>query len=302
MYHRSLPSTIVIHARLSSRDPVIRTEAINSFREAGSEGVTLLAKFVRNHILNSTVRVSRRGRWLIGASTIASPFVFYLIALSSLPLRALLLWFPIAFISFGTNIWRQLPLLRLRYSLVQSMLLNDDTKLLGPLIGCIGLDEANMVSWPRLLPNICGKPKELSVMINQSVIRIVSLLGPEDEIDITNFERGMLLEALRSSSSNLVMALLSLTEQIGDSRELQVIKSLENGKYSAASNPEVREAAANCQSVIEARLAIKAQPDTLLRASQSSNQAAALLRPVGITNKDDESVLLRAGSGEERSE
>jgi hypothetical protein len=302
MYQLALPSTVVVHTRLSSRDPIIRDEAINSFRDAGSEGVVLLVKFVRNHILNSTVRVSRRRRWFINASTIAVPILFFYLIKSSFPIPPYFFWLPTLVVNTEMSLKRQLPLLRLRYSLVQSMLLADDVRLLGPLIGCYGLDDSKMVSLPFLFPRACGKSPQLSAQINQCIIRTVPLVRPDDEIDITNFERGMLLEALRSIRADLVLALLRLVEQIGDSRELPSIKLLENGKYCAASNPEVREAAANCRSVIEARLAVKAQPENLLRASQSADQDAALLRPVGITYKDEEAVLLRAGSGEKRSE
>jgi hypothetical protein len=79
---------------LSSRDPVIRTEAINSFREAGSEGVVLLVKFVRNHILNSTAHLSMRRRWFINASTIAIPILFFYLIKSSFPIPPYFFWLP----------------------------------------------------------------------------------------------------------------------------------------------------------------------------------------------------------------
>jgi hypothetical protein len=240
-----------------------------------------------------------QARWFINATTIAAPFAFYWFILSSLTMRPLLLWIPLMGISFGGNLLRQLPLLRLRYSLVQSMLPIDDIMLLGPLIGCVGLDEYHMVSWPSLFPTLCGKPARLSEQINQSIIRTVSLLHPDDEIDFTNLERSILPEALRSNSTDLVLALLRLLQQCGDGRELSSIRSLAKGQYSGSENPAVREAAARCMYIIEARQAVKAQPGTLLRASQSSAQISTLVRPVAGIKPEDHAVLLRVGNGEE---
>lgn len=287
--------------RLSSRDPAVRNEAISSIKQSGLRGHLGLANLARAHLYGPTVRISRKKALCTDVVSTAA-LIFFLCTLffTLHPVPVFMRYFVLVSWVFAIigNAVRQWPKLRLRYSLVESLIMANDLYLIGPLIGCIGLDEASLLSWPRLFSKAVGRKPEIAAHISEAVIHLIDRLDPSGYVDITILERSILLEALGSNSSELVLALLRLLERIGDNRELPTVKALKNGKYGAATNTAVREVAARCGAVIEARLAEKAQPGTLLRASQPTGQDDTLVRPV--TNvPDEQAVLLRAAQGED---
>ena len=285
--------------KLSSRDTGVRYDVIDSFIQTDHESSEKLLSLVRTHVHKRNVHVSRkRATYYNVLAIVGMPYICWLYLSPSMPSFAFLGLIAGTIVGTVGNYLLNSPSIRLRYSLVQSMLLVDDIKLLGPLIGCIGFDQAKVLSWSRLFPNACGRPPELSSQINQSVIRLIARLQPEDHVDVTSFELSVLLEALRSNRADLVIALLRLLEQIGDNRELPSVRALENGKYSVATNPAIREAAAHCRAAIESRLKDKALPGTLLRASQPSAQEDTLVRPV-VAVVEEQAVLLRAAQDED---
>ncbi|MCX6359657.1 MAG: hypothetical protein NT029_07630 [Armatimonadetes bacterium] len=101
-----------------------------------------------------------------------------------------------------------------------------------------------------------------------------------------------------SQDRRLVMALLELCAEVGDSRELRAVRGLcRKGKVLSAAcsgDPEVNQAAERARAAIEARLAATPEARRLVRpAAAPSDGSAILLRPAHSVPVGDEDRLLR---------
>src|SRR5579862_7914591 len=64
--------------RLSSRDPAVRDDTINSFTQSGHEGIGSLVNLVRNHLLGQGQRTYTRTRDLMCGIAITG-FIAYIV-------------------------------------------------------------------------------------------------------------------------------------------------------------------------------------------------------------------------------
>lgn len=106
---------------------------------------------------------------------------------------------------------------------------------------------------------------------------------------------------LSDSDPEFVLATLSALERDGNADSLRAIQLLMSGKGQVAFMPQVQEAAFKCFDILDERLRLQRQPETLLRPSKHAASPDVLLRPAsGAEHSNAEATeLLRSTSAQE---
>ena len=119
---------------------------------------------------------------------------------------------------------------------------------------------------------------------------------PEDRIDILSAgERQMLYRALEKNDRELIAAILLALPFFGDARAFPSVRTLAQGKGAAAEDAALQQAAQVCLERLQAHIARRNSPQTLLRASKRpAAPAEELLRTVQNSVSVPAEQLLRA--------
>lgn len=104
------------------------------------------------------------------------------------------------------------------------------------------------------------------------------------------------------TSSDGIYALLAYLDRHGDSSCVPYLKRLSNGKGRAAGDMPLQQAATYCLTQVEQRLAQANSPQILLRASNPSLTAEALLRPAPSESPSSSKEMLRPVPASEHPE
>jgi len=287
------PTVETLVKQLGSRNASQREQAEQALRCLGSEEIDQLVRLAR------TAPRKAMFRMIVWFGVIAWPMIFLPAWVtfglgSSVPA-------PLRWLTFAVFLGAYVPLFthlvarpRFQNDLCRSLTLVDDIRVLGPLIASFAGRIREPAGAVRRLRKVTGWREGQREELKTALLRLLSRIQPDDTIDLVRMERLFLVHALRSSDPEVVVALLRLLEQIGNSQDLAHVRKLESGLWLARTDPAVRDAAHACRVAIEARLADNAITGTLLRASEPTIAAETLVRPAIATLTTEPTQLLRA--------
>ena len=136
---------------------------------------------------------------------------------------------------------------------------------------------------------------QLGADAREWVLRKLPMLTEANGSLLDSANRLYLNRELSSYDAGCVTTILEAYAKVGTKNELRIVEQLANGKFIAATNFEVREAAQTCLAQIQVRLAGQKAGTELLRPSAPSENPATLLRPSRNVKSEEETVLLRSG-------
>lgn len=137
--------------------------------------------------------------------------------------------------------------------------------------------------------------KEIRREAEQALCLLLPQMRASDAPLLNGDQRKPLYRALKGKNVDLVRAILTAFEQVGDSQAIPSVQRLAHGEGILATNEEIQKAAKSCQGFLEDRAQQEQARQTLLRASNPTIGASdALLRPATETEQIDPDQLLRA--------
>ena len=136
---------------------------------------------------------------------------------------------------------------------------------------------------------------ETQLQTREKLLELLPLLTEEDNASIDIAEQKDIAHAFATKDKELVLVLLDAVARIGNVQVISAVRALSGGKYLAATDPDIREAAVQCLSHLEARLEQNKHNRVLLRPSVSHIEPETLLRPVVTALPEEPQVLLRSG-------
>lgn len=275
---------------LGSKRAVVRAKAADDLSRLTDGQVDALVRLVRANDI-----VTRSS----GPQSILS-FLLFLFALMALPTLSALgfggILPPLLMAAILGGIAVSYPCIanpRFRRSVVRSAILANDSRLLGPLlmISCI-----KPVPYTPLNSGVMsryGYTPATAEDAQFALAGILERLDANDRLDVSAMEKACLSPVIKHNGAEFVLRLMPVVEAIGGSQELQILTSLEAGKYSGSESQAVREAATHCRLTIESRIAHQSVSSTLLRASDISASKGELVRPALAAARVEGAVLVR---------
>ena len=165
---------------------------------------------------------------------------------------------------------------KLQKRAARALAASDDVRAVPPLIEALdkqdsGTRSAAIAALTRLLPRLRADHEKLLTHDQMTILRDQMAKAP---------------------SPDFTAAALKAVEQIGDDRFLETVRNWAQGKGGARKSPQLRDAAAACQPLLEARVERQKAGKTLLRAA-SANPAdtGSLLRPAESGTIEPETLL-----------
>jgi hypothetical protein len=140
-----------------------------------------------------------------------------------------------------------------------------------------------------------GIHKILVCTARESVIACLSDMKEGDSSPLSLQQRGVLYRSLAGTDVELIRAVLQALPSIGDEQALPYVQALALGTGKLKGNEAIRMAAQGCLPLLQANLALKLSPQTLLRASSvSDTKSEELLHPAQDVGASEAQQLLRA--------
>jgi hypothetical protein len=134
--------------------------------------------------------------------------------------------------------------------------------------------------------------------LRATLIRLLPRFQASDIPPLAENRRRELVTMLRSTDTDMVVAILQAMEQIGGDEALPSVRALAEEQWSAKRNNAVRQAAQHCLPILQARLQQQNNPQTLLRSTSAPNDT--LLRAAEGTPavEADPQQMLRASQSD----
>ena len=140
-----------------------------------------------------------------------------------------------------------------------------------------------------------GIDKILACTARESVMACLPDMKEGDYSLLSPQQRGILYRSLAGTDVELIRAVLWALPTLGDEQALPYLQALALGQGMLEGNEEIRRAAQECLPLLQANLARKRSPQTLLRASSvSATKSEELLHPAQDVGESEAQQLLRA--------
>jgi hypothetical protein len=144
---------------------------------------------------------------------------------------------------------------------------------------------------------------ETGAAYHKALIRLLPNIDPADCEWLSDSARKNLNWALLGNNRELILAILDVLRKIGDKASTRSVSRLASGKALAATDPDIKDSAAGCLLVLQARAEIQSDDEqqkrilsSLLRPSQATSEDATLLRAPNSAAAIDENLLRPAGA------
>ena len=144
---------------------------------------------------------------------------------------------------------------------------------------------------------------ETAVAYERALVRLLPKLQVTQGHLLDRKARTLLNWALLGGNRLLVLAILHAYRKVGDRTSIRSVSKLASGRALASSDQEVRDSAAGCLLVLQARAEIQeddgkeqSRIKSLLRPSTPESEEGTLLRVPKLTQNENEGLLIPANS------
>jgi hypothetical protein len=162
----------------------------------------------------------------------------------------------------------------------------ESVAVVGALADALDFDEDGVVLFP-----------ETRRAAIRGLTRLLPRLRPEDRTLLTPSQWAHIIKVLKDGDTEFTLAVLKAWQEVGDYRALPHVRRLAHSLALTDSARRIREAAQECLTVLEARVAQEMAPQMLLRASCSTDWTPeTLLRPASQGAEVNPQELLRVVS------
>ncbi len=139
----------------------------------------------------------------------------------------------------------------------------------------------------------CWSLRDVRAIVEEPLLRLLPQLQEADAHLLTESDRDCLAAMTRARKLAVVLAALTALKRVGDGRAVAAVRVLAEGSGIARDSREVRLAAQNCLSILQARAEQDRHREILLRAASALHDRDSLLQPALNAGSDNSFALLR---------